>query len=330
MKCSLRWSITVLAVLALSTAGVASAGVFSAEGSFERTLQVTGPVELEVTTGSGSIAVRTGEAATVHVRGTIRARKGWLGLGKDPEEKVRALEANPPIEQNGNVIRIGRIEDRELRRHVSISYELVVPVETRLRSSSGSGDQTIAGLRGPVKASTGSGDIKMSNIGAEVEADTGSGDIELNSIKGNVSADTSSGSIRASGIAGGLSADTGSGNVTLQQSAPGTVKIDTGSGSVEVRGVRGSLRAETGSGSITAEGEPTGNWNLSAGSGNIHVRLPAEVGFDFHARTGSGSINTDHPVTVQGAVRRNDLRGKVRGGGPMVNLETGSGNIRIE
>ncbi len=43
-----------------------------AEGSFERTVKVTGPVELDVTTGSGNIDVRTGDASSVHVRATIR------------------------------------------------------------------------------------------------------------------------------------------------------------------------------------------------------------------------------------------------------------------
>src|SRR5947209_14880500 len=150
----------------------------TAEGSFERTLKVSGPVNLDGTTGSGRINVRAGEPGTVRVLGTIRAGTGWHIDRAEAEAKVRRLEANPPIEQNGNVVRIGRIEDEDLRRNVSISYELVVPAETRLRSETGSGSQTIDGIRGPLEPSAGSGGLKISNIVAEAQASTGSGGIE--------------------------------------------------------------------------------------------------------------------------------------------------------
>lgn len=325
----LEWSRTLLMVATALVAGTVAVGAAAATGSFERTLEITGPVDLDVTTGSGTIKIRAGEAGKLHVKGTIKARDSWRG-DRDAEEKVRALEANPPVEQNGNVIRIGHIEDRELRRNVSISYDLVVPVETRVRSKTGSGHQTIEGIRGPVDADTGSGHLEISDIGAEVKADTGSGHIQLDSIAGGVHADSGSGDIRATGIAGPFAADTGSGSVKLEQTAPGDVSIDTGSGSVEVSGVRGALAVDTGSGSIAAEGEPTAEWNLEAGSGSITVRLPAEGAFDLYARTSSGSITTEHPLVVQGAVKRNQLQGKVRGGGFPVRLHTGSGNIRIE
>ena len=327
MKLRLRW----LALVGLITIlGAAPAWSAAAEGKFERALKVTGAVELDVTTGSGDITVSPGEPGRVLVRGFIHAGRDWLGVGRSPEEKVRFLEANPPIVQTGNAIRVGHIEDRELRRNVSISYELVVPVETRLKSDTGSGSQTIQGIRGPVKADTGSGDLRISNIGGDVDGDTGSGDIELNGIRGNVVADTGSGDISALGIAGGFTADTGSGDVTLEQTGPGEVKVDTGSGSVEIRGAAGIVWADTGSGNISAEGKPDGPWKLSTGSGNIRLRVPAAVGFDFHATTGSGEIYTEGPITVQGALKRDDLRGKVRGGGVLIELETGSGNIRIE
>jgi hypothetical protein len=45
----------------------------AAEGSFQRTLSVNGAVNLEITTGSGTIDVRTGESNQVQVTGRIRA-----------------------------------------------------------------------------------------------------------------------------------------------------------------------------------------------------------------------------------------------------------------
>jgi hypothetical protein len=328
-KPSPRWR---LAILAIAVASTASLRARAAEGSFERTLAVTGPVELDVSTGSGHINVRAGDSSNVHVNGTIKASQSWHLDEAEMGRKVRYLESNPPIEQHGNFIRIGHIEDRELSHNISISYDLVVPAGTRLRSQTGSGSQSVEGIQGPVKALTGSGSVKVENIGDEVRAETGSGDVQVDSVKGATHASTGSGSIRASGLGSSFVASTGSGSIKLEQTGPGDGKVETGSGSIELQNVRGALRVRTGSGNITAQGAPTGEWSLHTGSGRILVRLPPGAAFELNAHTSSGHISTsaDHPVTVQGTIGRGELRGKVRGGGPLLELETGSGNIQIE
>jgi len=300
----------------------------AAEGFFDRSLKVTGPVEIEVTTGSGHIEVRTGDSSTVRVHGTIKASHDWDSASA--EERVRRLEKDPPIEQSGDFIRIGRIEDDHLRHNISISYELVVPRETRLRSETGSGGISVDGVKGPVKAKSGSGSLRLANLGDELHANTGSGDVRVESVKGDVHLVTGSGSIEATGVAGNFTATTGSGRVKLEQVAAGRVEVETGSGGIEVRGVHGSLRAHTGSGGITAEGEATGEWTLHAGSGPIDVRVPSGSGFDLYAQTSSGRVTVDQPLTVQGTIRRGELRGKVGGGGVAMDLRTGSGNIHVE
>src|SRR6478672_4796798 len=149
-------------VLLILVCGQSKTALAYAEGSFHRTLQVTGPVNLDVSTGSGSIQIRTGASNQLEVTGHIKTHD-WLG--GNGEEKVKQLEANPPIQQSGNIIRIGHIDDSELRRNVSISYELVVPAETQLHSQTGSGSQVIDGINGIVETSAGSGGVKISNIG---------------------------------------------------------------------------------------------------------------------------------------------------------------------
>ncbi len=299
----------------------------SSEGSFQRTLQVTGPVNLDLSTGSGSVNVRTGSSSEVQITGHIKVTN-WFGGGAD--ERIKRIEANPPIQQSGNDIRIGHIDDVEPLRSISISYDLVVPADTQLHSHTGSGSQSVEGLRKQIEIESGSGSLKVSDIGDTVRADSGSGGIEIDRVKGDVRTKAGSGSIRATDIAGGFEGRTGSGHITLEQTASGSVHADTGSGGIELRGVRGSLEAEAGSGTITAEGEPTGAWTVHSGSGNIHLKLASDAGFDLDAHTSSGSITVSQPVTVQGTMGRKELRGKVHGGGVPVEVETGSGNIEIQ
>ncbi len=324
-----RLRLSALLTLILFAAAVAlPVRASSVEGHFDRTLKVSGPVDLEVQTGSGSVTVRPGSSGTVEIHGTIRSN-GWH-LDRDIEERVKAIESNPPIEQNGNAIHIGRMEDHDLLRNISISYELVVPAETRLRSETGTGSQSIEGITGPVEANSGSGSLRMSRIGGEVHARTGSGGVELDSVQGSVRASTGSGSVRALGIAGGITASTGSGSVKVEQTAAGDVEVETGSGGVEIKGVKGAARISSGSGSITAEGEPTGKWRLRTASGSVTVRLPEQAAFDLEARTSSGHIESHFPITVQGTISPRELHGKVRGGGVLVELSTSSGSIHID
>jgi DUF4097 and DUF4098 domain-containing protein YvlB len=324
--------ITVMAlVVALLAVTASIARDIAAEGSFDKTLKVNGAVDLTVSTGSGSISVHNGDAATVRVSAKIRVSEGWHVSDSEAKEKVRKLEANPPIEQEGNTIRIGEIKDEELRRNVSISYEIVTPAETRLRASSGSGSETIEGVRGPVDLSTGSGSIHVIHIGSELHATTGSGTINADGVQGTMHATTGSGGIHALGVAGGLTGQTGSGSIELEQTAAGDVDVQTGSGGITLRGVKGRLHARAGSGSILAEGVPSSEWRLHTGSGGVTLRLPADAGFELEANTGSGSVSTTHEITVVGVVgNRHELRGKSHGGGPLISASTSSGSIRIE
>jgi hypothetical protein len=263
------------------------------DGTFQRTLTVAGPVQLEVSTGSGHIDVKPGSSGRVEVRSMFRVSERGR-LRQEAENIARQLESNPPIEQTGNVIRIGHIDDSDARRNVTINYMVTVPADTQLRSRTGSGNQTIAGLAGPVDASTGSGDIAADNIG---DAFRGS---------------------------------TGSGSIRMSQTSPGSVEVSTGSGSVDLHAIKGSLRVRTGSGGVTVDGEATGPWDLQTGAGSINIRLPEQAAFTVDAHTGSGRITVDHPLTITGTVRRSEVRGTVRGGGVALNARTGSGSIRIQ
>jgi len=326
MKVCLR-VLPAMLILTLAAAVVATPARAGEDGHFDRTLTVSGPVDFDVQTGSGQIRVRPGDASKVEIHGKIHAHGGWRS--SSVEERVHALETNPPIEQNGNTIRIGHIEDRELTRDISISYELIVPAETKLRSATGSGEQSVEGIRGPVEASSGSGDLRFSKIGGETHVRTGSGEIGLDSINGSARASSGSGSIRAAGIAGGFNASSGSGEITLEQTAAGDVEVGTGSGEVRVKGVRGALRVNTGSGSIHAQGEPAGEWRLHTGSGDVTAELPQQAAFDLRAHTSSGSIESNHEISVQGSITPRELQGKVRGGGVLVDLSTSSGSIHL-
>lgn len=285
-----------------------SAGA-SVRGSFQRSFQVTGIVDLEVLTHSGDIKVHSGPAGTVSISGKILVGDQWFS--GDRQAQVSELERNPPIRQTGNSIRIDYVN----ARNISVDYDITVPADTRLRTHSGSGDQTIEGLR------------------SNLELESGSGDMRLNDLTGDLNVHTGSGNVEARDVTGGLNAEAGSGDIRMNEKGNGDVRVHTGSGNVELREVHGTVRAEAGSGDITIDGTPTGVWDVRTGSGNVRLRLPEQAAFDLGASTGSGTVTVDHPVTmtIQGNVQhaQRSVSGKVRGGGPMLTVHTGSGDVQI-
>ena len=325
-----RWQLTGFVLLVAGTFVPVAVQAQSVNGSFQRTLSVSGRPDIEVGTGSGRIEVGPGLDGQIEIRGQIRASDGWGGHRRSPlspEERVRRIEANPPIQQNGNVIRIGRIDDQDLQNGVSISYTLTVPADSFLRSKTGSGSHRIEGVRGNVQASTGSGSIVAREIGS-LSASAGSGSIDVERVDGTVRADTGSGRIRATAVNGAIIAKTGSGGIELVQAGSGDVNVSSSSGTVRVRGVRGTPRASTTSGGLHVQGEPRGDWELSAASGGVRVDVPDGFGFDLDATTSSGSIDVGMPVAMSSTGRRT-LRGTVHGGGSRLRVHTSSGNIDI-
>lgn len=308
-------TITELNTLILSTLllfGLTATDALAADETFERSFPVGEPLILDVDTGSGSIKIRSGPGDEVTIEGKIQVHRRFLwGKPGNADELIQEVKDNPPIEMDDGRLRVGPIRDRTLRNRVSISYEIVAPVGTE------------------VLAESGSGSISVSDIAAPVDVHTGSGSVKLKNINGSAKARTGSGSIRAEGVGGAFDGNTGSGSIYLEQTAPGDIVVSTGSGNSDLTGVTGSVHASAGSGRITVDGRQEGDWMLDTGSGSVRVSLPADAAFDLDAESNSGGIDIDHPLTVEGQISKKHVVGTVRGGGPRLEIETGSGRIRI-
>ncbi len=275
-------------LLAAATAALLAAAIpaFASEATFERNLSVSGHVELNVSTGSGHIHLTRGSDNQVHIVGRVHSNN-WSG---DNESRVHEIAANPPIEQTGNIVRIGN--HHEGWHNISIDYDIQAPSSSFL------------------------------------SADSGSGDVVVESVGDNAKLSTGSGSIHATGLHGSFSVSTGSGDILAEQTGEGDVKAETGSGNIELRDIHGGLRAHTGSGDIKLHGTLSMDSKLETGSGNVEL-WPGEAGFTLDASTGSGSVHTDAEMSVQGSFDRHHITGRVHGGGPTVRISTGSGDVRI-
>lgn len=263
-----------------------AAGAQDEEGgpSFDRTLSVSGTAQLSVSTGSGNIHIRPASGSQIHIHGQIHVHR------EGSKEEARQIAANPPIEQNGDTIRVGQHDEQW--HDISIDYEIEAPAGTVLTANSGSGD------------------IVDEGVGQNAKLQTGSGDI------------------RATSLEGPFMLKTGSGNITAQQTGQGDVVAETGSGDIELKDIHGTFHGQTGSGNIKASGKPSGAWTLHTGSGNIEL-WTGDAPLTLEASTGSGSVTTEHEMMMQGTIDHHHIHGTLNGGGPVLRAQTGSGDIQI-
>jgi hypothetical protein len=148
----------------------------------------------------------------------------------------------------------------------------------------------------------------------------------------------------------GLDLHSSDGHITVDGTTGGA-HIDTSDGAIEVRNFSGPIRARTSDGHITVDGVVSEvylhsgdghidltarqgstidrGWLVHSGDGRVEVKLPESFSAEIYAHTGDGHITMDFPVTVSGAIDRRRMRGKLNGGGELLEISTGDGSIHV-
>jgi len=165
-------------------------------------------------------------------------------------------------------------------------------------------------------------------------ARSGDGSITIERITGQLELQSGDGSIRGRDLSGGVKVHTGDGSIRLDR-ITGSLDADTGDGSIVVSGSLTAVRARSGDGGVSiraaAGSSPSADWEITTGDGSITLELPDAFNAALDAHTGDGSINV-HDLTVSdvsGKIGKNNLRGRLGSGGPLVRIRAGDGSITL-
>jgi hypothetical protein len=316
------------AALAFAAASAVLAGCgtgSAAQGSFDRTYTVNGPIRLDLANASGSVRITGSTDNKVHVHGEIRARSFFFN---DPDKQARELSANPPIEQRPDVVRIGK--ELSKFKGAAIDYTIEVPRNTEVTTTVASGAQTISDLQGPVRVDSASGSINVSKIDRSVQLSSASGSITVQDVGDDLRANSASGSVSVTNVKGDVRVHAISGSTNV--SKPGArVEATTTSGSVDIEGAGNDVTASSVSGRVSVQGNPSGNsyWSLKTTSGSVEIAVPSSANFHLAAEAVSGDIRTGIPVVIEDQ-DKHSLRARVGNPGGRVEIHTVSGGIRVE
>jgi DUF4097 and DUF4098 domain-containing protein YvlB len=322
-RSSLAISIAVVVLSAAFTAVGCSIGP-AATGSFDRTLSVSGPIRVELNGAAGDVTISGGSGGKVHIHAEARAS----GFGLDsPEKRINEIVNNPPIEQHGDVVRIG--QDLRHFRGVSISYVIEVPHDTEVSSNVVSGSQVIRNLKGPLKVDSVAGSINVDHIDRQTQLSIHSGSIFASDINDDLRANSSSGSVIASNIKGDVRISAVFGPTQIKKPG-GRVEASSASGTVEVEGASKDVRAHAVSGEVVVQGNPGSNsyWDLKTTSGSVQLGVPKNANFHLTADAVSGAIKADIPIVIE-EQDKHSLRAHIGNGGGRVEVRTVNGEIRV-
>jgi DUF4097 and DUF4098 domain-containing protein YvlB len=138
--------------------------------------------------------------------------------------------------------------------------------------------------------------------------------VELINVSGDAVAHTSNGRIQTEGLLGTLDA------ITTNNGIRGEVS----------RGSR-DVRAETSNGSIelTLPADFTAELHARTSNGSITLHLPSTINAHVSARTSNSSITSEFEIRTQGEFSKSHLDGAIGAGGPLFDLSTSNGGIRL-
>ena len=272
------------ALFGVALFGLAPLYADSAAQSFTRTINLRDRLDLAIVSGAGNIQISQGPPGRVHITGHVKAND-W----RPTDDRLRDIAANPPIHQDGNMIRIGSAEQLP---HIIIDYEIEAPADSMIQASSSVGD------------------IFDDGVGQNARFDSGSGNIH------------------AIGLGGSIDVRSKEGDIEVEQSGRGEVNAVTGTGNLELRNQQGALRVATDAGTIKVSGVPGDDWSVRTEKGDVELTL-GDAACTIDARSRAGQVHSELRIDGAAGSDPRHIAGKINGGGHNVILQVGEGDIRI-
>jgi len=281
----------------------------------------------------GSIELKSSDQATVEVEVIRKAR------GSDAKAKETLGNHVVTFTHDGNRIEI-KAESKNSGasswfggwfggQQLQVSYRVTVPRKFDADLTTAGGSINVVQLTGKVQARTAGGSLKFEKLEGQLSGHTSGGSIQVASAKGKVDLKTAGGSIRLSDIEGEVTAVTSGGSIDANN-LTGKSVVKTSGGSIELGEIKGRMDARTSGGSIEATllGQPAGDCTFKTSGGSVTLVLDGTVAVEVDAHTSAGRVSTELPVTSE-VQKKNELRGKINGGGPLITARTSGGNVRL-
>jgi DUF4097 and DUF4098 domain-containing protein YvlB len=310
MKTGARW-LPLMAILPL--AGCVYVGDWGDSDAFKADFHSTHALDsggrVSVESFNGPIEVVGWDQNSVEVNGTKHA-----SFRSSLEDIKIDISATP------GSIRVRALRPSDRFRSMGVRFSIRVPRKAVLELiSSSNGRIEIEGVEGKARLRTSNGGIRVMRLKGDLEAQTSNGTIEAQEVTGNANLHTSNGSVRVEATGGSFEATTSNGRIEARLHDPATtwpVRARSSNGHIE----------------LTLEAQQLPEVRASTSNSSILLRLPAGANARVRAYTSHSSVSSEFNELHAESDRRkhSEVEGTIGHGGPLVDLETSNGSIKIQ
>lgn len=277
---------------------------FKEDFHFSYTLKPGGKLSMENT--NGSIEIMGWEKETIDISGTKYA---------STEDFMKGLKID--VVASDDNVRIRTIPPSGHRGNWGARYVIRVPFRADLeRITSSNGAIKLDNVEGPARLRTSNGAVRIFRVKGNIEVETSNGGVEVTEHSGSLIARTSNGGIRADAVQGDFQAITSNGGINARFSDPQpgkTIRLESSNGSVNL--VMDAIRDN--------------NIRIATSNSSITLKLPASAKGQLKAHTSNSNVQTDFDVMARGQMTKTHVEGTINGGGPLIDLSTSNGSIRV-
>jgi DUF4097 and DUF4098 domain-containing protein YvlB len=282
---------------------------FRGFGRFPKDFHYSYPLKsggrLSIETFNGTVDLSGWDQEMVDISGTK------FGPSADAADSLKIEIDNSP-----DAVSVRAVRPSELRGSWGARFTIKMPRHAVLDLiKTSNGQIRVTDGAGPARLRTSNGSIHAQAFEGSLDAQTSNGAVELTDVTGEALVRTSNGHIHADNLKGPLQASTSNSSITANVTAAGNrpLRLETSNGSVD----------------LTLPPKFDNDVRVSSSNGHITLHLPAEVNARVQARTNNASVTCDFEVRAQSEIRKNRLDGVIGTGGPLLDLSTSNGSIRL-
>jgi len=279
-------------------------GRFSKDFHYSYPLKADGRISIE--TFNGAVELSGWDQNTVDVSGTKFAPS------PESADALRIEATNSPDSVSLRVVR-----PSDLRGGWGARFFVKMPRQAMLDLiKTSNGEIRVTDGAGPARLRSSNGSIRVQGLTGPVDAQTSNASVELLDVAGEAVVRTSNGRVHADNLKGPLEANTSNAGITATLAAATAGR---------------ALRLETSNGGVDVTLPAKFDNDVRIGTSNapITLHMPFEVNARVSARTSNASVTSDFEVRMQGEIRKSHLDGVIGNGGPLLDLNTSNGSIRL-
>lgn len=281
--------ITILLILPVKAASETGTNVKNDNPYRVESFTLSGPGSLDVTTSGGHITVEGSSSNTVRVEMYVRRN------GRDlTSDDISLDDWEIDISQSGQSI-------KAIAKHKGKRWSFFGNGDLPSISFIVHTPRTISS-----NLNTSGGHIQVDGLSGDQQLRTSGGHLALSDLEGDIKARTSGGHITATDLQGDFNAQTSGGHINLKNIS-GVVKAQTSGGNIEADFISLASSVE-----------------LKTSGGNIDITLPRRGGANLNLK---GSYVHSKLTNFSGDSDRDEIKGTINGGGPLVSARTSGGLV---